>query len=533
MTGTEDKKRLPAAAKVNLALLAILGAALAFHLWPEWTADPDLSHGFVMPAACILLLVLARRPEASGVLRSGAAAALSATLGVAALACLWGAGLLAASLDWTSPIVDFALSCSFALLGCAGLAAFADRRSPWIAFGWPSLAAALLWPLASPLPPGTYTRLTLGLQLWVSSGVMHALGLLGIAARREGNIIELAHGTVGIEEACSGVRSLVACIFAGVVFSAALKFRPWARLLLIALAAPLALAMNFMRSLALTLLVNGGVRVEGAWHDATGYAVLAATAGLLLLLALALERASKEGAPATPPAPPAAAAAARAPASQRVLAAVLACAVATLVFFTANTRPARPAGPAPDLMAILPSSAPGWQVQTPADLYRFAGTLRTDHLAQRTYLRPGPNGTEQVTLYVAYWPPGQASVGLVASHTPDACWPGAGWVQEDVPDPRATLETGGRRLPPAQHRLFSNAGYPQQVWFWQLYGGRPIEVASARSVGALMRIALRFGFRQGGEHLFVRVSGNRPWADLSREPFLVDFFSRLSPLGLY
>jgi len=531
VTGSGDSGGLPIAAKLNLALLGALAAALAWHLWPEWSGDPDLSHGFLMPPACLLLLYLCRRRDGAGSLGAGPAVLLTAALGAAALALLWAGGLLAASLDWTSPIVDFALASSLALLGVGAVAAFADRRDPWVAFGWPAIAAALLWPLSSPLPPGTYTRLTLGLQLWVSSGVMRALDILGIAAHREGNIIELARGTVGIEEACSGVRSLISCVFAGILFSAALVRSPWKRVALVSLSAPLALAMNYLRSLALTLLVNAGVKVEGALHDAAGYAVLAATAAILAGLAVALA----DPHPAASAAAPAPGTGKRgAPAPQLVLACVLLLAAASVLFFAAETRPqARTGGPAPDLLAILPSSAPGWGVRTRTDLQLFSGTLRTDSMAERTYLRAGPKGGSQVTIYLAYWRPGQASVGLVGSHTPDACWPGAGWEPASVPDPRVVLSVAGRPLPPAQHRLFTSGGYPQHVWFWQLYGGRPVEVGNTHSVRALLAIALRYGFRQGGEQCFIRLSANREWAEVSREPFVAEFLSRMGPLGLY
>jgi len=75
---------------------------------------------------------------------------------------------------------------------------------------------------------------------------------------------------------------------------------------------------------------------------------------------------------------------------------------------------------------MLPSEAAGWDVQATPGLYRFVGTLRTDHLAQRTYVREAAGGKDKVALYLAYWSGGQASVGLVQSHTPDACWPGSG-----------------------------------------------------------------------------------------------------------
>ncbi|HEY5078753.1 MAG TPA: exosortase/archaeosortase family protein [Opitutaceae bacterium] len=535
MPGSEETQRLPTAAKINLAALAVLGAALVGHLWPDWTHDPDLSHGFLMPVACVLLLYLSRRADGEGALAEGTSAFLAVILGAAALAGLWVAGLLAASLDWASPAVSFTLACSFAALGCCAVAAFADRGAQWVPFAWPAIAAAALWALSSPLPPGTYTRLTLWLQLCVSGGVMRTLGLLGIAAHREGNIIELARGTVGIEEACSGVRSLISCVFAGLLFSAALVTRPWARALLVALSVPLALSMNFLRSLALTLLVNAGVHVEGAWHDTTGYAVLGVTAAFLLGLAILLERGAPEprttegGQPTAPAAP----AGGRTRAPQAALAGVLALVVATLAFFAANTTAPDGKGSAPpDLLASLPAAAPGWTVETNADVNRFAAVLRTHYLAQRTYLRATPAGREQITLYLAYWPPGDASIGFVGSHTPDACWPGAGWMAARVADPMAAIGVAGRPLPPAQHRLFSNNGYPQNVWYWQLDDGRVVDVGSTRSVGALLGIALRFGFRKGGAQMFIRISSNRAWDEISGEPLIADFLGRARSLGL-
>jgi exosortase len=531
VTRIEAPRRLPTLAEGNLAALGLLAFVLVAHLWPEWTHDPDLSHGFLMPVVAVVLLCLGRPPQASGTLDPGRAAALTAALGLAALACLGAAGLFAATLDWSSPVVDFSLACAFALLGCAAVAAFASRDGASVPFNWTTLAAALLWPLCSPLPPGTYSRLTLSLQLWVSSSVMRALDLFGIAAQRQGNIIELARGSVGVEEACSGVRSLVSCIFAGVLFSAALCRRPRDRVLVVLLSVPLALAMNFVRSFLLTLLVNDGVPIAGTWHDATGYGVLVATAALLAWLAISLDR----GAPAPPAGPAADAPSGATPRAQVALSVVVGLAGALLIFFAVKTSSTAPDGrlPVPDIAAMLPVPPEGWTAETSRDLYRFSGTLRTDHLAQRTYSRPGAGGPEQVTIYVAYWEPGQASVGLVGSHTPDACWPGAGWVPAEVPDPLASLSIGGRALPGAQHRLFKGGRYPQEVWYWQLYHGSVVQVGNPRSVPALIRIALRYGFRKGGEEAFIRISSNRPWDQVSREPFVAEFFGRARGLGLY
>lgn len=525
----------PALARLRLpgwlVLLALAAgvAALSVTLWPQWRHNPDLSHGMFMPLLFLLLLHEARSGPPR-YLQEGAGNRLAFTaLLVGGLLALGMAGLYAASVDWSHPLVSLSLTLS---LGCflgAGLAIFARDSVRLIPCNWTVLVAVGLWLLTIPIPPGTYTRLTLTLQLWVTEAVLRSLHLLGIAAVRQGNIIDLANATVGVEEACSGVRSLISCVFAAVFFSATLVHRTSGRVLILVLAAPLALLMNFIRSLTLTLLANKGVDISGTWHDATGFAVLGVTAAILGALAVGLERGTKP-ARRPPPRPPAA----RGPrvAAQWTLAGGLACAAALVVFFAANTRPS-PDGtaPVPNLAALLPESAAGWQVRT-ADLYSFSGTLKTEHLAQRNYYRETDSSRTELIIYVAYWRAGQAPVSLVASHTPDACWPGSGWNAVPTPDLRVALAVADRKLAPAEYRRFAGEQQVQNVWFWHLYEGRPLTYRDPYSAVELLRMAWRYGFRRAGDQLFVRISSNRPWEQIADEPILAAFFARSRALGL-
>ncbi len=519
---------LPFAARLSVFLLGGLTVALCLLLWPHWRHNADLSHGLFMPVVFLLLL----RESRAGPFRflpagRPAAGALGALL-LAGLLALVASGLYAVSLGWSHDLVGFTLTGALVLLLAGALVVFSSDAIRFVPFNWSAVVAIGLWLLCAPIPPGTYTRLTLGLQLVVTENVLRALHLLGIAAVRHGNILDLASTSVGVEEACSGVRSLVSCIFAGLFFSASLVRRPWSRALLIGLSAPLALGMNFLRSLTLTLLANSGVAIAGRWHDLTGFAVLGVTAALLAGLALLLERNSSPD-----PGPTAAAVPAARPGPSYLLAGVLTVSVALGVFFFAHTRPAlRRDAPVPDLAAILPAQADGWQVETTTDLYQFRDTLQTDHLAQRIYSRMTDHGPERIIIYLAYWRPGQASVSLVASHTPDACWPGSGWESVPVPTTRVRLAAGGRTLPEAEARAFRSGDYPQNVWFWHLYDGRPITQQNPNSPAELLRLAWRYGFRREGDQLFVRISSNRGWDDLAREPLLGTLFTRLQPLGL-
>ena len=528
-----------ALAWANGALLAALALAFCCYLAPQWLHNPDLSHGLLMPVVFVLLLGASRRTGPRRHPLAGPAAAIATALpALASLAGLGAAGLFAISLGWSHSVVGFTLAAAFAAGLLAALAAYSAE--PWrlVPVNWAALAAIGLWLLAAPMPPGTYSRLTLELQSWVTARVLTLLHLFGVAARQEGNVIELANTAVGVEEACSGIRSLLACLFAGVFLSALLVRRPPAQVALVVLAAPLAVAMNVLRSLVLTLLANSGVEIRGAWHDVTGYAVLVLTAAVLTGLAFALEpararapAAAPAAGPATGPGRPASPAAVLS--GQAILSVFLAAASLIAGFFVVRTRPAVHAGrPAPDLAAVLPTEAPGWTVATTPDLFRFADTLETKALVQRTYYRGGTADGTQITFYLASWPAGQASVSTVALHTPDACWPGAGWEAQPAPAAAFGGRAGGRALPAPECRVFAKGGLVQHVWFWHLYNGAPITQTDPRSIRELLGIAWRYGFHREGEQLFVRVSSNRPWEEIAAEPLIAEVFARLQPLGL-
>ena len=515
----------------KLALLLLGGGflALTLKLWPQWRDHPDLSHGFFMPLLFALLLAEGRTSRHRYLAAGPASQASTAALIIGGLLLLLAAGLYAASLDWSHALVNLMLTLALMLFMGAGVLVFSQNSLRLIPCNWPVITAIGLWLLTTPIPPGTYSRLTLHLQLWVSESVLRTLHILGIAAIRQGNIIDLANATVGVEEACSGVRSLISCLFAGLFFSATLVSRPWARALIILLAAPLALAMNFSRSLALTLLANAHVDISGAWHDATGFAVLGVTAALLGGFAIVLEPRKKAAARSIPPV----ALNAASTSHQGILAGGLALATALTLFYTLHTPagPSPPRAPAPDLFALLPTPTAGWHAKS-SNLFTFRDALQTDHLAQRSYFKNTPRGPVEIIIYVAYWRPGQTPVSQVALHTPDACWPGSGWVLLPRPTTRTFLELAHRRLALAEHRVFVGNDEPRNVWYWHLHNRQPISYRDPYSAIELLRLGWRFGFRAPGEQLFVRVSSNRPWNEIAPELILTTFFENTQAMGL-
>ena len=100
----------------------------------------------------------------------------------------------------------------------------------------------------------------------------------GYALAREGNTLVMPSGKVGIEDACSGIRSLMGCLFAG-SFLGAVFFRTLGKkLLLLGFGMGFAFMANLVRSLFLTAwaYAKGPDAIVGLAHGAAGYFVLGA-----------------------------------------------------------------------------------------------------------------------------------------------------------------------------------------------------------------------------------------------------------------
>jgi hypothetical protein len=190
----------------------------------------------------------------------------------------------------------------------------------------------------------------------------------------------------------------------------------------------------------------------------------------------------------------------------------------------------------PALGELLPSEpeAAGWEVLTRGDLDRFAGVLRTSHLLERVYRREdGAGRLVQISVYVAWWGAGQASVSTVAAHTPEACWPGAGWTPVASGSARRSLPLAdGREVADAEQRAFIRAEYPQQVWFWHLVGGEPFRAFEPRSWRDQLEVFFAEGTRGEREQVFVRISSNRDWEVLAEEPLVAELLGGLAELGV-
>jgi exosortase len=160
----------------------------------------------------------------------------------------------------------------------------------------------LVWLISAPLVSAIESQISLFLLRKVVTVVAFVFDMLGFPLEQQGNVLMLPKGPVGVADACSGIRSLTACLFAGSFLGATFFSETWKKVTLVVAAMCFAFLMNLGRSLFLTgwAYAYGPDAINGTVHDAAGYAVLGLTCvGLLLLVPLL----NLKLAPADEPAP--------------------------------------------------------------------------------------------------------------------------------------------------------------------------------------------------------------------------------------
>ena len=250
-------------------LLIIAFWPILYSMYGSWF-DPGayMEHGIlVVPAAAYMawdkreiLRRIPRQPSAAGLLLLGWGA-LQAMLGIAA--------------QWV----------------WVGRMAFLVSLVGFIAavFGWRTVRE-LKYPLCTLIlmvapPTFIFERLTLSLQILASRLGEFCLEALGYSVLREGNILEMVGIKLSVEEACSGIRSLLAIFFMCVLYNY-FFVQGWAmKAVLLAMAIPVAILGNAVRIVATGVASQyNPALVGGAAHEAFGYiSVVAAALGVIAL----------------------------------------------------------------------------------------------------------------------------------------------------------------------------------------------------------------------------------------------------------
>jgi exosortase len=154
---------------------------------------------------------------------------------------------------------------------------------PWVRhFAFPIcfILVAISWPYR--IEHG----LTQGLMHAVTALTVIVLGWVDILASQHGNVIEISTGVVGIDEACSGIRSFQSMIMGALFLGELYRLRWPHRLALIGSGVVVAFALNVVRTLILTWHAsNAGIDLIDKWHDPAGLSIFLASFACLWLLA--------------------------------------------------------------------------------------------------------------------------------------------------------------------------------------------------------------------------------------------------------
>jgi exosortase len=253
--------------------LALVGMLLAYAgtvriLIDVWRHNPNYSHGFLIPPVTIWLLWRDRTAlRAAGGRGSWLGIAL---LFLAAFVQLVGLRGDVATLQGLSLI----LALAGVILQLQGIR-FLRRASFAIAF--------LVFMI--PTLPLFMNTLSFKLKVLAARGAIVTAHALGIVVQRDGVNLVFPGGVLSVENACSGLRSLVALMALGALFAYLAQGPLWKRLLLFACALPIAVLANVLRISALCIYAGVG-SVQGAaglFHEVGGYALFG-VAFLLLLL---------------------------------------------------------------------------------------------------------------------------------------------------------------------------------------------------------------------------------------------------------
>ena len=150
-------------------------------------------------------------------------------------------------------------------------------------YGWQGckiLAFPLVFFLiALPMPSAIYNPIVSGLQSQVATVNVQILNLIGIPAERVGSLIQLTNGAVGVDEACSGIRSLQSTVMATLFIGYLTLTSRALQVMLFVSGIVLAVGGNLIRSLYLSITAHRhGIDAVSGVHDAAGWSILIFTA---------------------------------------------------------------------------------------------------------------------------------------------------------------------------------------------------------------------------------------------------------------
>ena len=404
------------------------------HLSSDWTLNEQYHYGWLVPLLALYLVkVRFEQCPAPAPVKNRAGFLLL----LLALAAFFSMPLREANMQWRS--MGWWLS---ALAAAATLLGFRQAGGArWLRhFIFPVLFFFTAVPIFLQIEEPAM-RWLMQHNARLSVEVLHWFGVDG---RAKGNLIALPSGTLGVDEACSGIRSLQGTLMLTLFLGEILALPLPRRAALLMSGVFWALVTNVGRTVTLGWIASrDGLHTMENWHDSAGYTVLAICSALVGATAWFLQRASHPRPVAVPsPAIDRAAIARRFREISAPCAAGLAILVAGLVFneswFRFHERDDTPLAP---WHFLLPSDRAAFQI-TPIAA-RVRAELRFDEGCGGHWQDDA--GLRWQALYF-HWKPGRNAAQTAGVHDPRACLAAVG-MEEIATLPRFEIARGDLRLP--------------------------------------------------------------------------------------
>lgn len=440
----------------------LVGARLA----NVWSNAPDLKHGWAVPALMAYLL-WARWDDRPALAPTGVGRGSWLTL-VALLPPLAAARLLLGPYPYW-PVVLFALTAGTVVLTVLAGRALGGGR--WITH--------FLFPLcfivtALPFPGAVDRGMILPLREALAAIAAELVSAGGFPAIAHGTVIEVGNGYVGVDEACSGIRSLQTVMMIALFLGEMFRLSPARRIGLFFAGVGLALCFNLGRTLFLTWqAVRHGVGAVEQWHDIAGNTALFAT--FAAVYAVAHHQSTRRRLPIAKVAP-AAGGVCPGPSPSAWTAMLLAGALLLEGGAQWWFRSAPPAtGAASPWEVNLPETLPSYIAHrfTPNEVVSlFTTDLRGGQWT-------GADGSPRAAYRFA-WATGQSARFVPFKHNPAVCFPSAGC--ELVRDlGLVTVKFGARDLPFHSY-LFRRGGERFHVFYlvWDNDANQPLRAEDPR-----------------------------------------------------
>ena len=143
-----------------------------------------------------------------------------------------------------------------------------------------------------PLPLVLIGTLTVKLKLFVAQTATFVLNNIGFPSIRDGSMIRMPNSHIIVAAPCSGLRSLIALITLGVLFSFASKVSYFKKSVIFLSSIPIALATNIVRIIMLAVVndLYGEKATMGFFHDFTGFVMFGIAFIALYNVSHALDR---------------------------------------------------------------------------------------------------------------------------------------------------------------------------------------------------------------------------------------------------